>query len=144
MGAAMTDEPLLSLDTLIKRPTITIDGQPVELLNPDELSILDSHRLGILGRQIDALTNSDEPDAAEKLDARIEEAARKILPNIADDVFARISGTQRMAIVEVFTGLQLRGKVRVAGAVRKALGQPTGVTPSPDLSGSTEAAPTTG
>jgi hypothetical protein len=36
---------LLDLDTLVVRPKIKIDGKPYEILSPDELPVLTSHRL---------------------------------------------------------------------------------------------------
>ena len=37
---------ILELATLIDRATITVDGKGYELLNPEELSIVDTHRVG--------------------------------------------------------------------------------------------------
>ena len=117
--------PLLNLDTLIIRPKITIDGQPFAMIHPDELSVIDSHRFGVWGRRIDelqALAKDDEASQRE-LDDLVFTVARKILPDVPDDVFAKLSGNQRWAVIDVFSGLLLRTKLKVAGAMTTATGE---------------------
>lgn len=118
----MTD-PLLSLDTLIVRPSIEIDGQRYEMLSPDELSVLDSRRFALWAQQLDALQQGEEerPELAVLVDT----IARKVLVGVPDDVRAKLSGQHMIAVVEVFTGLLLGRKMRVAGAAGKAMGSPS-------------------
>lgn len=128
-------EPLLNLDTLIVRPVISIDGKRYEILSADEVSILDGHRFGVWGRRIDALSASDDADDAVELDALYEKVARAVMIDVPPDVFDRLSGSHRIAVVDVFTSLLLRNKLGVAGAMETAMGpeamaQWTGVRPS--------------
>ncbi|ADZ70124.1 hypothetical protein [Polymorphum gilvum] len=110
--------PILDLETLITRPVIRIDGRTFELLSADELSILDSAWFTARGREIEQLAGSDDQEGAEAL---VGEVARRCLVDVPDDVFARLSGSQKMAIAEVFTRLLLRRKMRVAGAIATAM-----------------------
>ena len=115
-------DPLLNLDTMITRPTIDIDGQRYEILSTEELSVIDSRRFGIWGRELQELQKGDD-DSAE-LEQLIDTIARKALVGVPDEIYARLSGVQKVAVVEVFTGLLLRSRMSVAGAVGTAMGSP--------------------
>lgn len=126
----MTDRPednpqalLLDLNTMITRPVISIDGTRFELLSPDELSVLASHRLGVRGRRIELLSQSDDDQDGEELDKLISEVVEEVLCDVPEEVFAKLTGTHRMAIADVFTGLLLRNKLGVAEAMATAMGQ---------------------
>ncbi|PTR11759.1 MULTISPECIES: hypothetical protein [unclassified Novosphingobium] len=136
---AASNEPLLNLNTLIVRPIIAIDGQRFEIMSPDELSILDGQRFGIWGRRINALAESDDDTAdQEELEQLVDKVARKVAVGVPDDVFAKLSGANKQSIADVFTGLLLRNRLGVAGAIAKAAGVPlsTGAKSSPSSSGS--------
>lgn len=119
-------EPILDLATLIERPTIDIDGTRYEILSPDELSVLDNRRFGLWAQQLEALQQGDalDPELAELVTT----IARKVLVGVPGDVFDRLSGTHRIAVVELFTGLLLRSRMRVAGAVSAATSGGTDLT----------------
>lgn len=135
-------EPLLNLDTLITRPFIMIDGRRYELLSPDELSVLTSHRLGVRGRRIEVLSQSDDDVDGAELDEAITEVAAEVLVNVPEDVFDKLTGAHRMAIADVFTGLLLRNRLGVAGAMATAMGEnPTGAKRYPDFSDFSEDRP---
>lgn len=119
-------EPLLNLDTLCVRPAIVIDGERCEIMSPDELSVLDSHRFGVWGRRIDALSQSEEEGAAQELEDLYAKIARAVLVGVTDAVFDKLSGAHRIAIADVFTGLLLRSKLGVAGAMATAMGPEAG------------------
>lgn len=126
----MTDRPednpqalLLDLNTMIMRPVISIDGTRFELLSPDELSVLASHRLGVRGRRIEQLSQSDDDQDGEELDKLITEVVEEVLCDVPEEVFAKLTGTHRMAIADVFTGLLLRNKLGVAEAMATAMGR---------------------
>lgn len=136
----MANAPLLDLDTLIVRPTIEIDGQRYEIMSADELSVLESHRFGIWGRRIEQLAASDDEEDGAEYQELISRLARKILIGASDEVFARLTGAHELAIVDVFTGLLLRNKLGVAGAMATAMGDPRiGAMLFPGSSASTEA-----
>lgn len=133
--------PLLSLDTLIIRPMIEIDKISYEIVSPDELSIVDSHRFGVWGRRIAALATSDIEEDDEQLTAMVDKLARKVAVGVPADIFEKLSGAHRMAIVDVFTGLLLHNRLQVAGAIAKAAnGGQTGEKQSPGSNASTAAA----
>ena len=114
--------PLLDLDTLVERPFITVDGERVEILNPDELSVIESHRFGVWGRRIEALATETGEAAEKEFDALVAMVARRICVGASDETFARLSGSQHWDIVELFTGLLLQKKLKVAGAIAAATG----------------------
>lgn len=119
---SLLSEPLLDLSTLTVRPLIAIDGARHEILSPDELSILDSHRLGQWGRRIQELAEAEGDQAEAELEALVGKVARKVAVGVPDDVWAQLSGAHKQAIADVFTGLLLRNRLGVAGAIAKAAG----------------------
>jgi hypothetical protein len=142
---------LLDLDTLVVRPFIMVDGERVEILNPDELSVIESHRFGVWGRRIEALAEQTGKEAEDELEALVATVARKICVGASDELFARLPGSQRWAIIDLFTGLRLRSTLKVAGAMAAATGEMpealrhrTGASSSPGSSGSTADARRTG
>ena len=123
--------PLLDLSTLIERPIILIDGVKFEILSPDEISIIDGHRLGVWGRRINVLAESDEAQAEAELEQLIDKVARKVAVGVPDEVFSRLPGAAKQAIADVFTGLLLQARLGVAGAIAKAAGMlPNGTASS--------------
>lgn len=138
--AAVNDDgaPLLKLDTFVQRPTVVIDGVQYEILSCDELSILDSHRFGMWGRRINALAEADDETSEAELNALIDKVARKVAVGIPAEIYEKLSGSHKLAISDVFTGLLLRNRLGVAGAIAKAAGLPwTGASTSPGSSAST-------
>lgn len=119
----MAKVPILDLNTLIERPTIKVDGKVYELLSPDELSILDSQRLTRWGREIEVLATDEEK--SDELDALVSQAARKVLADMPDKVFAKLSASHRFSVVEVFTGLLLRRRLVTAGALAMEMVRPS-------------------
>jgi hypothetical protein len=115
-------DPLLDLDTLIVRPTIEIDGTRYEILSIDELSVLDSRRFSLWSRKLHALQVGEEESV--ELDELIDTMARKVMVGAPDDIIGKLSGVQKAAVVEVFTGLLLRSRMSVAGAIGTAMGSP--------------------
>lgn len=139
----MTEAPkgaLLDLTTLTQRPFITIDGVPVDILNPEELSVIESHRFGVWGRRIEVLSSETGDEAEKELEALIATVARKICVGATDEQFDKLPGSQRWSIVDLFTALQLRKTLKVAGAMKTATGDLPdwiGASSSPGSSGST-------
>lgn len=145
--AEATRGALLDLDTLIERPFITIDGERAELLNPDELSVIESHRFGVWGKRIEALAAETGGETEAELEELVASVARKICVGASDEQFAKLSGSQQWSIIDLFTGLLLRSKLKVAGAMTAATGElPAwiGARSSPASSGSTAASRRTG
>jgi hypothetical protein len=133
------DGPLLNLDTLIVRPFVEIDGRRYDILSPDEISVMDSHRFGIWGRRIQTLAESDDVNAAEELDGLYAKVARAVLIDVPEELFAKLTGAHMIAVADVFTGLLLHTRLGVAGAMAKAMGipdQPIGESSSPASSAS--------
>ncbi|GAM04804.1 hypothetical protein [Novosphingobium sp. MBES04] len=137
---AANPQPLLDLETLVTRPSITIDGQVYDILSPDEISVLDSYRFGIWGQRIKDLFADDNEASEDALTKLVDKVARKVAVGVPDEVFAKLSGAHKMAITDVFTGLLLRNRLGVAGAIARAAGVeanlPTGAMSSPGSSAS--------
>ena len=134
-------KPLLDLDTLNTRPVIAIDGTKYEILNPDELSVIESHRFGQWGKRIEALADKTGEEDDAELDDLIRRTARKIMVGVPDEVFDKLPGAQRWAVIDLFTGLLLRSKLKVVGAMKAAMGEDplTGESTFPGSSGSSAA-----
>lgn len=131
-------EPLLSIETLIDRPKVDIDGTKYELLHPDELSLVDNHRFSRWAQRFEELAKLDEP--GDELDEVADRIARAALVDVPEEVLARLTGQHKAAVAEVFTALLLRSRISVAGAIGTAIGNPRiGELFSPGFSGSTAA-----
>lgn len=115
-------EFLLDLSTLIERPRIKINDVLFEILSPDEISIIDGHRLGVWGRRINVLAEADGEDGDAELEELIDKVARKVAVGVPPEVFAQLTGAHKQAIADVFTGLLLQARLGVAGAIAKAAG----------------------
>lgn len=138
----MADEPLLNLNTLVKRETIDIDGSRYELFSVDELSVLATHRFTIWGRRIEELRDSTDPldsvEYADLVDRIIQDAA----VDLPAAVLEKLGGPDKLAIVDVFTGLLLRKRLAAVGAMARAAGLPsTGEKSSPASSDITAVRP---
>lgn len=141
----MANPPVLDLNTLIVRPTIRVDGQAYELFSIDELSILDSQRLTLWGKEIEMLAKSDDEAGAERLAALVAKVARKAIADMPDEVFGKLTEGHHASIAQVFTGLLVAQKMASAGALaRGMLNQSIGAKSSHGSSGSTAARPTGG
>ena len=114
----MAKDPILDLSTLIDRPFINIDDTRYELFTEDELSIADSHWFSAKGAEIEKLAAGDDDQA---MDIAVSELAERCLVNCPAEVFNGLSGTQKLAITEVFTRLLLQRKARQAGAIAKMI-----------------------
>lgn len=143
--------PLLDLDTLIERPFIRIDEAAYDLRSPGELSVFASAQLQRWGQRMQQLQGESTEEALAELDELVGKIARAVMVDIPDEVFAKLSGEHRMAIIEVFTGLRLRETLKVAGAIKTAVGTVpenliglTGGSTFRGLSGSTAARRQTG
>ncbi len=145
--AQNTAKPLLDLDTLVERPFITIDGERVDILSPGELSVIDSHRFGLWGKRIEELATETDEAAENELNELVGLVARKICVGASDELFAKLPGTQRWAIIDLFTALRLQSSLKVVGAMKSAAGEMpawTGVSSFPASSGSTAGGRRTG
>jgi hypothetical protein len=100
--------PVLNLDTLIVREHITIDGQPYELRNADEFSVVDAHRLGRKGVRLDQLMTSAEltPDEEMELAGLLDALCKSVL-DAPEAVHKTLRDAQRSAIFQAFTELSL-------------------------------------
>lgn len=114
--------PLLNLDTLVIRPVIAIDGARYEILAPDELSIVDSHRFGVWGRRVQELADIESAEAEAELEDLVNRIARRVAIGVPSDVYEKLKGAHKQAVVDVFTGLLLRNRLGVAEAIARAAG----------------------
>jgi len=140
----MADDAMISLNTLIERPRIAIDGQFYEIMSSEELPLLTSQRLAAKGRELDRLMKLDEllPEQAQRLPDLLGELCAIIMDPVPAEVRATLSDAQKQSVIEVFTMLSLARKTRLAGAMMTgAAGKKpkTGANSSPASSGSTAA-----
>lgn len=120
--------PLLDLSTLITdRPELRINGKIYHLKSPEELTLAESFQFSRWGKELEAL--GKDPNRTVELEALLREVSRAALADVPDEVFAQLSPTQDVSIVEVFTSLLLARKARLAGAVLSA-GPSTGQSSS--------------
>jgi hypothetical protein len=120
--------PILDLDTLITRPVVVIDGESYEIAAPDELSILDHHRLGHWGRRIDKLMEKPEINELEQaeLTRLLTRLTDHILVGVPEPVRAKLSDGHRLSIAEVFTRLPLQRAIAKAARTLAAEGKTEG------------------
>lgn len=123
-------EPLFDIDTQLKRPHVTIDGEPHFVFHPEELSVIKHHRFVRAGERIRELEGKTGDETEKELDALVDKVAGDILVDTPKEIFAKITGAQRLKLVQVFTALLLRSAVEVAGAMHKAAGT-TPLVPMP-------------
>jgi hypothetical protein len=141
-------DPILDLSTLIQRPTIRVDGKAYELRSPEELSVLEGQFLAQAGRRINEIAEAGDPDRA--LQPLLTDVVSRVVIGLPDTVLGALSEAHLISICEVFTGLLLRRRLVVAGAIAKRL--TAGATTSPSTgaksfqgsSASLEAAPSPG
>lgn len=116
-------QPLLSLDTLVERDHIKIDGKAYEMVNAGELSLLESHRLRKLGAEIQRIFDKANPSEAEltRLEKSTATTLQTVVPGIPKAVRDKLSHSQRWGIVMVFimrsrpaSATQDKGKARPA------------------------------
>lgn len=149
------DTPLLDLETLIERPKITIDGEPYEIVSPDELSVIEIQRLASLGRKLDNLLRQDGEAQPNQLTKALELLTATIMAPVPADIRGKLSDGHKRAVIEVFTMLSLGRKMQLAGAtmpqIVKALtggtattGDVTGGKPRRGSSDTTAATPPAG
>jgi hypothetical protein len=102
----MAKAPLLTLDTLVERNTVVIDGKPYELRNPKELTLLEYHHIGRRSAELESMraTMGDRDPAEAEVQAvttALEELCRLVLIAPAE-VHARLLEQQKQAIIQAF------------------------------------------
>lgn len=122
-------DPILDLSTLIAdRPPIRIDGVVYHLRSPDELTLAESHQFTVWGKELEKL--GSDPEKVNEVEVLLRRISNKALVDVPPDVFQRLSPSQHVSIVEVFTVLLLGRRTRLAGAIAGAAARSTGQRPS--------------
>jgi hypothetical protein len=123
--ADATPTPLLNLDTLTTRPIIRIDGAPYEMRVPEELSIVDYHRLSRQGQRLDGLMSAPtlRPEEEQELATILDKLCHTIL-EAPEATHAKLGDIHRLAIARTFTPL-LRASLEPAGGTVEAVNSPT-------------------
>ena len=117
-----TSKPLLSLDTLVERRYVKIDGGDYELLSPKELGLIEYHRIGRQVGRVEDLVNKTEDlseDDNRALHSTLDSLCRLILL-APDEVQKRLGDHHRIGLVFAFSGLlatAVKGAVPGAEAV---------------------------
>ncbi len=114
---------VLDISTLIERLKITVDGELYEIMSPDELSVLDHHRLEAWGRRLNQLMELDRLDDNEQREASavLGSISDFIMVGVPEGVRTKLTDAHRLEVSSVFTGLPLRKHLR-------AMAQAMGVT----------------
>jgi len=133
----MAHEPLLDLTTLLDRPCIRIDGALYELRSAEELTLLESQQFTLWGKELEQLGAGGKTD---ELEALVRKVADAVTIKVPPAVMAKLSTSQLMNIVEVFIGLLLGRRLRLAGALAaQVVSRSTGEKSSPGSSAPSEA-----
>lgn len=122
---------ILALATLTDRSTISIDGQAYDLINPEELSIVDTHRVGKWGARVQELYKDIEvrnEDEIGELGSLLDKLCR-MLWRAPAEVHDRLTDNQRLAVAMAFTALQ-RGTLPVPEGARQ---EPAEIPPGDGL-----------
>lgn len=141
----MARAPLLDLSTLVDdRPAIRIDGEIYHLKSPEELSLLESQQFTDWGKDLEEL--AADPGKRKALEEQVGVVAWAVFADLPAAVFDKLSGVQRMDVVDLFTGLLLGRRLRLAGVLGGQIvsSRPTGEKSSPGSSASSAASPDTG
>ena len=95
---------LLDLTTLIEQPTIKINKVTYEILHPDQLGVLDFQRLSTMAGTVSALMKKLKPNAADAVELTkcIRDLTDRIMFGVPEDVRAKLTESQRLAVAEVF------------------------------------------
>jgi hypothetical protein len=136
-------EPLLDLSTMIERPRIRIDGVAYEIRTPEELTLFQSQQFTLWGKELEALGAA--PEKADELEALVRRVVTAVTVEVPPAVLGKLSTSQLMNIVEVFIGLLLGRRLRLAGALAaQVVSRSTGAKSSPGSSTPSAASPAGG
>lgn len=114
---------ILELATLTDRATVTFDGTAYELINPEELSIVDTHRVGKWGARVQELYADPENRSDEEIQelASLLDRLCRLLWRAPTEIHDKLTDNQRLSVATAFIALQ-RGTLPV----------PAGAIPEPD------------
>lgn len=115
--------PLLSLNTLVDRPMVEIDGVKYALSVPDALSLMDCQRLHLSMTSIDALSpklhsGTLSTDEEAELSTAFGKVCRIVL-DAPEKVQAKLTAIHRLYIYQAFLRLP-QSTLRLVGAMGKA------------------------
>lgn len=140
--AADTPVPeILSLDSLVDRPVVVIDGTEYELYTPFSIPKLSMHKVGRLANREEALMKQEVLTAEEE--AELDAIPTRICALVLDapvSVQETLSPKQRQRVVERFFVQIQEGVKALTWKARLS----TGANGSPDSSGSTAVIPLAG
>lgn len=117
--AEQTD-PLLNLDTLVEHRTVRVDGVAYDLLNPEEVSLLDYHRIAKQSARVASALEAEEmtDEQAVELSRLLDSLCRFIL-RAPEEVHAKLTDANKLRVLQVFTELQ-KGKAAAAAPTESA------------------------
>lgn len=94
----------MDLETLSRdRDTFRVDGVPYELLASDDFSIVDQSELIRIGRKFKKMQEVDiDEREAQAIADQLKKFVKRITVNLPDEVNAKLTDAQRLAIVSAF------------------------------------------
>jgi hypothetical protein len=126
MADTEQDDDILSLETMLTRPKIKIDGAVYEITSPGELPLVDQYRLSDLGRKLANLRKTDglAEEQQNQLTTTLDAICDIILAPVPAEVRATLRDPQKLSVLEVFTMLLSEDRLKLAGAtVMKMINQ---------------------
>lgn len=100
----MEDEILLNISTKEpERPKIKIDDVVYELAVPDDFKLKDFLWIAKVGKDVSKLINSNSEKDIGKIEKLVGGIARKVLNQVPDEVYNRLTDAQKFAVINVFT-----------------------------------------
>jgi hypothetical protein len=130
-------EPVLSLDTLVDRKGIRIDGETYGLRNPGELSAVEYHSVFQKGSRFDILQMKPEVSEEEGAEmGRLLDFICRVILDAPDEVHRKLSDTHRLYVMKLFTQLQ-RAAAELVGSAIENNGQKKATPATPRAAKST-------
>jgi len=113
--------PLLDLHALTVRPIVRIQDVDYDMRTPDEVSVLEQHRLVTLGQRVEALEALSDPSDADQ--AEYERSLTSICQRVLlapPEVIERLTIPQRAAVALSFSRLWLMASLQTTRAIVEA------------------------
>jgi len=104
--------PILTIDTLVARSDIKIDGALYGIRNNDELSVLSGGRLRHLTQRINALELASGEDTTDDDKTEYETLTAEVCSIVLDapaEVIAKLKSGNKVAIIKAFIQLRQNG-----------------------------------
>jgi len=110
-------ENLLDIVTKVARPKIKIDGAAYELKHPKELSLVEQNRFNRMSQDLQKLGEAyrnDPEKTAGKLEKKNAEILVFLIPDLPEEVVAKLNVHHTFEVIQAFMGLTPGGAKQVS------------------------------